>query len=343
LTDLDESRVRIWFQGRGIYPAIGDVGRAIQTAAQDNTFNPLRDHLSALVWDKVPRGETWLQQVCHAEDSRYIRAIGPRWLIAAVARVFEPGCQADNMLVLEGPQGKLKSTLLRTLAIRPEWFADRLSNVGTKDAQIETAGVWIYEIAEMEGLARAAPSAQKRFISARFDRYRPVHGKHPIRRQRQCIFAGSVNPPPDGRYLRDPTGARRVWPVRCIGTIDIAGFLAMRDQLLAEAVFRYKAGEPWHLETPELEALATAEQDKRFVIDPWEELIREWLGDRDDISLTEVLQGLGLPKREQTQSSTNRVQKILTHRMGFRRYRAPRSDGRKQRYRRDPLAKKDTR
>jgi predicted P-loop ATPase len=343
LTDLHESRVRIWFQDKGIYPTIGDVGRAIQTAAQDNTFNPLRDRLSALVWDKTSRADTWLQQVCHAEDSPYVCAIGSRWLIAAVARVFEPGCQADNMIVLEGPQGQLKSTLLRKLAINNAWFADRISNITTKDAMIETAGVWIIEIGELEGLKGAAPSAQKRFISARFDRYRPVHGKHPIRRQRQCIFAGSVNPPPDGRYLHDPTGARRFWPVICIGTIDIAGFLAMRDQLLAEAVFRYKAGEPWHLETPELEALAVVEQDKRFVTDPWEELIREWLGDRNDVSLTEVLQGLELPRREQTQSSINRVQKILTHRMGFRRYRSPRSDGRKQRYRRDPLAKKDTR
>ena len=343
LTDLHESRARIWFQDKGIYPAIGDIGRAIQIVAQDNTFNPLRDHLNTLVWDKTPRGETWLQKICHAEDSPYIRAVGSRWLIAAVARVFNPGCQADNMLVLEGPQGKLKSTLLRMLANRDEHFADRISNVGTKDAMIETAGVWIIEIAELEGLKGAEPSAQKRFISSRFDRYVPKWGKHPINRPRQCLFAGTINPPPDGRYLRDPTGGRRFWPVGCIGTIDIAGFLAIRDQLLAEAVFRYKAGEPWHLETPELEMLAVIEQDRRLVIDPWEELVREWLGERNDVSLIEVLQGLGLTKREQTQSSINRVQKILTHRMGFRRYRSPRTAGRKQRYRHDPLAKKDAR
>jgi predicted P-loop ATPase len=338
LTDLHESRVRIWFQDKGIEPTIGDVGRAIQTAAQDNVFNPLRGYLGALVWDEKSCLSTWLQTYAGVKDSAYVRAVGPRCLIAAVARVYEPGCQADNMLILEGPQGKLKSTLLRRLAIRDEWFADRLSNVNTKDAQIETAGVWIYEISEMEGLMKAAPTAQKRFISSPFDRYRPPHGKHTIRRLRQCLFFGSINPPSDGRYLRDPTGARRYWPVICVGKIDIKGFLAARDQLWAEAVHRYKAGEPWHLETAELEALATAEQDKRFVIDPWEELIREWIGKRDDVSLVEVLKELGLPAEQRTQSALNRVQKILT-RMKFRLYRGPRP-AREHRYRRDSLAKK---
>ena len=109
---------------------------------------------------------------------------------------------------------------------------------------------------------------------------------------RQCVFAGTINPPAEGRYLKDPTGARRLWPVACRGMIDLAGLEAARDQLWAEAVHRFKAGEPWWLETPELEALATAEQEVRFVVDPWKDPIAEWLGDRTDVSVGEVLENV---------------------------------------------------
>src|SRR5262249_45914914 len=145
---------------------------------------------------------------------------------------------------------------------------------------------------------------------------------------------------PAGGYLKDPTGARRYWPVTCHGMIDRDGLEKVRDQLWAEAVHRYKAGEPWWLETPELEALATAEQAARFVIDPWEAHICEWVGERSDVSILEVLeQALGLAAHECTQSAQNRVAKILTnHRLGFSKYRPNRADGRKRRYQR--LAKK---
>ena len=149
-TDHHEAKTRIWFQRKEINPAIGDTGRAVAAAAKAQIIHPLRDCLNAFDWDGKSRAETWLQQICHVQDSPYVRAIGPRFLISAVARVFKPGCQADHMLVLEGPQGELKSTLLRTLAIRDEWFADRLSHVGTKDAAIEVGGVFIFEIAELD-------------------------------------------------------------------------------------------------------------------------------------------------------------------------------------------------
>ena len=115
-TDHHDSSTRVWFQREGISPAAGDVGRAVQAAARHNVFHPVRDHLDALVWDGTPRLETWPIVYLHAEDSAYVRAVGPRYLISAVARVYEPGCQVDHVLTLEGPQGRLKSQLLRTLA-----------------------------------------------------------------------------------------------------------------------------------------------------------------------------------------------------------------------------------
>ena len=194
-TDHHESQVRVWFQREGrISPTAGDVGRAVQVAAQHNPFHPVRAYFEALVWDRVPRLESWLQSYFHVEAIEYVRAIGPRYLISAVARIYEPGCKVDHMLVLEGDQGKQKSEALRTLAINDDWFTDRLSHIASKDAALETAGVLLVEIAEMDALTKAASSTVKSFVTRRRDRFRPPYGKHPISHPRQCVFAATINP-----------------------------------------------------------------------------------------------------------------------------------------------------
>jgi predicted P-loop ATPase len=336
-TDHHESQVRVWFQRKGrISPSAGDVGRAVQAAAQHNRFHPVRDYFEALVWDGMPGLESWLQRYFHVEDSEYVRAIGARYLISAVARIYQPGCKVDHTLILEGPQGKQKSEALRTLAINDDWFTDRLSHLASKDAILETAGALLVEIAEMDALTKATSSTIKSFLTRRHDRFRPPYGKHTINRPRQCVFAGTINPPVGG-YLKDPTGARRIWPVTCHGMIDRDGLEQGRGQLWAEAVHQYKMGAPWWLETPELEVLATAEQMARFAVDAWEEPIREWLGDRLDVGLTEVLEhALGLAPEHWTQSAQKRVVQILTH-MGFAKHRPRTPEGREHRYQRDPI------
>ena len=120
---------------------MGDVGRAVQAAARANPFHPVRDYFEALSWDGRSRLETWLIDYFRADDSSYIRAIGPRFLISAVARIFQPGCKVDYCLILESSQGKIKSEALRTLAVQDMWFVDRLSHIASKDAMIEMAGV----------------------------------------------------------------------------------------------------------------------------------------------------------------------------------------------------------
>jgi hypothetical protein len=188
-TDHHESQTRVWFQGEDINPGLGDVGRAVQAAARSNPFHPVREYLEALAWDGTPRLDTWLITYFHADDSAYIRAVGPRYLISAVARIFKPGCQVDHTLILEGPQGKLKSTALRTLA-GDDWFTDRLSHVASKDAAMEIAGTWLVEMAEMDALTKASSSTMKGFLTRRFDRFRPPWARHLVRLQRQCVFAG---------------------------------------------------------------------------------------------------------------------------------------------------------
>jgi Virulence-associated protein E-like domain len=160
-TDHHESLARSWFQREKINAAAGDIGRAVQAAARYNCFHPVRDYFSSLVWDREPRLDAWLVIYFHAEDSEYIRAIGPRYLISSVARIFQPGCKVDHVPVLEGPQGKLKSEALRALVKNDAWFTDRLSHVASKDAALELAGVQLVEIAEMDALTKATSSAIK--------------------------------------------------------------------------------------------------------------------------------------------------------------------------------------
>jgi predicted P-loop ATPase len=196
--------------------------------------------------------------------------------------------------------------------IRNDWFTDRLSNLSSKEVIQEVAGVLIAELAELDILMRTKPAAYKAFLSRRHDRFRPVHGRHMVLWKRQCIFAGTVNPPDDGRYLNDQTGARRFWPVTCRGRIDIDALRRDRDQLWAEANFRYRRGDPWWLETEALERLAEAEQQARIVtVDPWLPLIRDWLGDRTVVAIGEALeQGLALPSDQHSDAVVKRVVKI---------------------------------
>ena len=245
----------------------------------------MREYLDSWKWDGTPRLDHWLVKYLGCPDNDYTGAVGSRWLISAVARVMQPGCKADCVLILEGPQGSYKSTALKILGSK--WFTDELPSIGTKDSAMQTFGVWIIELAELESLTQAAVSKIKSFISRTTDRSRPPYGRRLIESPRQCVFAGSVN---HSTYLRDETGGRRFWPVE-VGQIQIDQLSADRDQLLAEAYVRYREGAPWWLDTPDLIQAAEQEQAARFIGDPWDSRIASWLEGRDDVSIAEVLRG----------------------------------------------------
>jgi predicted P-loop ATPase len=332
-SDDHDTRTCEWMQEQGIPASVGHVGRAIHTVARETRVHPVRDYINALKWDGTPRLDIWLTHYLGVEDTLYARAVGPRFLISAVARVFEPGCQVDHMLIFEGPQGILKSSALRALA--QPWFTDRISNLGSKDSAMEVAGVWLIEVAELDALIKATNTTIKSFITRRYDRFRPPYGKHVINQPRQCVFAGTINPV--SGYLKDPTGARRFWPVVC-GVIDETGLVRDRDQLWAEALVRYRARASWWLETPELEALASVEQELRFEVDPWAETVGDWLIERADVSISEVLTGaLGIPAASQSHSAEIRVAVILKSN-GFKQYRPGKmGQPRTPRYRRETV------
>jgi predicted P-loop ATPase len=252
-----------------------------------------------------------------------------RWLVSAVARIFRPGAKADCCLILEGAQGIRKSTALRTLA--GEYFTDELADLGSKDAAMQTRGVWIIELSEMDSLSHSEVARIKAFMSRTTDRFRPPYGMRLVESPRQCVFAGTVN---HSTYLRDETGGRRFWPVAC-GRIDVDELAHDRDQIWAEAKARFDAGAVWWLESAELVQMAADQQMDRYEGDPWEEVIAPWVESRSSVSISEVLEKC-LQKLQAlwTQTDKNRAARCLRA-LGWERYRERHGTRLEWRYRKD--------
>jgi predicted P-loop ATPase len=325
-TDHEDRLTANWLQHHGILVGVEVAGQAAQTVARDHPFHPVREYLDTLTWDQTKRIDTWLSLYLGVEHTHYVAAVGERWLISAVARIYRPGAKADCCLILEGAQGILKSTALKTIA--DPWFTDEIADLGSKDSAMQTRGVWLIEIAELDSMRGAEVGKIKAFMSRVADRFRPPYGKRLIDSPRQCVFAGSVN---HNSYLRDETGGRRFWPVSC-GQIDIRALARDRDQLWAEARERFQGGAVWWLDSKELNQQAAAEQADRHEGDPWEEIIAPWLALRTDVSVGEVLTQCVKKSPDQwTQVDKNRVARSLRALM-WRRYNARVEGGREWRY-----------
>ena len=301
-----------WLQHHGIRLGDSEAAKAAEAVARERSFHPVREYLDGLKWDKKERISNWLTTYLGVPESDLASAMGVKWLISAVARIYQPGCKADHMLIVEGPQGSFKSSAFCALA--EPWFTDDIADLGSKDSQLATLGAWVIELPELDAMGRPELSRVKAFMSRNTDRFRPPYGRRLIESPRQCVFVGTVN---HSEYLRDETGGRRFWPVAC-ATIDLKALRKDKDQVWAEAVVYYKKGEKWWLDTPELNQAATQEQDARYQVDAWESIIADWLGNRKEATTAEVLNGpldkkIGL----WTRSDETRVG-IILRRLGWK-------------------------
>ncbi len=267
---------------------------AVTKAADDRSYHPVREFLDALPeWDKVPRVDTLLIDYLGADDTPYVRAVTRKTLCGAVCRVLSPGCKFDTMLVLNGPQGVGKSTLISRLA--GDWFSDSLNLSDTKDktAAEKLQGYWIMEIGELAGLKKAEVETLRSFLSRQNDIYRASFGKRATPHLRQCVFFGTTNA--EKGYLRDTTGNRRFWPVKTPGGSRKHSWeLSGEDirQIWAEVLVYVKAGERLYLDG-KMEDTAKSEQREAMESDEREGLVREYL----DTLLPEKWDGMDLFER----------------------------------------------
>jgi predicted P-loop ATPase len=294
--DEDVSNLQEWLQMAGLEKIGRDVvHQAVDLRAHEQAYHPVGDYLSALRWDRVDRLDNWLKRYLGADDTEYHLTIGAMFILMMVARILEPGCKADYMLVLEGQQGAMKSTTCQILGGR--WFSDALPDVKSagKDVAQHLNGKWLIEVAELSALDKAEASALKAFITRAVERYRPSYGRKEVIEPRQCVFIGTTN---ESTYLRDKTGGRRFWPVK-IGAVDIPALILDRDQLFAEAVVRYRAGSRWWPEASFERQFIVPEQEARYEADAWEDTIATFLSGRSRVTLSEIARdALGMDNRQ---------------------------------------------
>lgn len=310
VTDEDITYFQEFMQFCGVRRVGRDtVQQAVEMRASENKRHPVREYLLDLQWDGNLRLHGWLNVYLGAEQNEYTAAIGQMFLIAMVARIMWPGCQADYMLVLEGPQGLGKSSACATLA--GGWFSNNLPDIGGPDSvrlSMHLRGKWLIEVAELASFNAAEVETLKGFISTQEERYTPKYGRREVHEPRQCVFIGTTN---ETAYLNDPTGARRFWPVVCTA-IDRDKLAADRDQLFAEAVALYLAKMPWWPENGFEERLIKPQQDARYREDPWTDAVMQWIGERRAVSIREIIAGvLQMVEAQITPPIAKRIANIL--------------------------------
>lgn len=318
--DVDELNLAAWIQRScGISRmAPATVHEAAVIVGRRRTRNEPLDWMERLTWDGEDRLEHFFVDCFGAPDGVYTRAASRNFWIKMVARAYRAGCKVDNMVVLEGGQGKLKSSALAMIG--GKWYAEAHESVTSKDFYMILTGKLVVEIGELDAFNRAEVTRIKQVISCPTDRYRAPYARAPADYPRRCIFVGTTN---EDAYLRDTTGARRFWPIKC-EEIRLDIIADNREQLFAEAVHAFKAGATWW-EMPRAET--EAEQEARRQSDVWEEVLETWLIGKSEVSMQEILfDGLKMDVAKQDKATQMRAAGVMRA-LGWLRVKPHREGG----------------
>ena len=249
---------------------------AVEVIADDNSYDPLLEHLNAL--PKFQPGDKsylsdWLELI-GAKPSKDIKKFSRRIIIGMIARALRPGVKFDYVPVFEGPQGIGKSTLIKLLAT-PDFYSTLFGGLHSKDAVLQLKGKWGVEISELASFKKSDNESLKAFFSTDTDVIRPPYGRATISLPRRTVMFGSTN---EDQYLNDPTGARRIWPVIFEGAIDLELFAKLRPLIFSEALHAFNQGEPFHDTLEELQSEhRQAQMQERMVTPAWHQSIIDHL------------------------------------------------------------------
>lgn len=294
-SDADDAGLRLHLEKFYKIESAVKIRDAVELAMLEHTRHPVREYLQALEWDGQKRADTLFIDYLGAADTVYTREVTRKALLGAVARIMQPGCKHDHVLVLVGPQGCRKSTTLAKLG--KNWFSDSLYTMTGKDAYEQLQGYWIIEMGEMAATKKADLEQIKQFVSKQTDSYRAAYARRTQEHPRQCAFFGTTN---DDEFLRDSTGGRRFWPVTVTNAGKLNGDLLtpdIVDQIWAETVTRFYAGEQWYL-SDEVETMAREMQEKHTELNGKQGIVENFLdlllpADWDSRDLDERLLFLG--------------------------------------------------
>lgn len=274
-TDGDRALLSVYCERLIGMSSQSKIDTAFIATAKSHSFHPIRQYLNGLKWDGIQRLDTLFIDYLGVSDSPYARAVTRKAFTAAVGRVMCPGVKFDTMIILCGPQGGYKSTILRLMGT--PWFSDSLRTFEGKDAMEGLLGKWILEIAELNAMNKSELNATKNFLSKTEDSFRAAYGHFNETHPRQCIFFGTTN---SRTFLKDITGGRRFFPMETDAQKRkknvIKDLPKERDLIWAEALARWKDKESLYL-PPELEKIAAEWQEDFREIDPWESIISEFV------------------------------------------------------------------
>lgn len=276
-TDTDDAGLRNYIEQVYGIEARVKLQDALTLLFEENSYNPVKNFIEAAAWDGRPRVERLLIDYLGAADNEYVKTVTRKTLTAAVARVYEPGCKFDYMLVIIGHQGIGKSLLVRKLA--GEWTSDTLTDIRGKESYEALDGVWIMEMSELAALKRGDREAIKGYISKTEDAYRKAYARNTTISKRQCIFIGTTN---NHEFLDDPTGNRRFWAIDT--DAEKRTKLVWQDltedevhQIWAEALELYRAGENIMEIPADVADIATDQQKQHSSEDSYKGIIEAFL------------------------------------------------------------------
>lgn len=303
-------------------PSRENVSEVLRTLAFQKPFNPIVEYLDSLMWDGVPRVDSLFPSYFGSSNGAYERAVGRKFMLAAVRRARSPGTKFDTVPIIEGSQGAGKTSALRILG--GAWHSDaELGRVDGKDAAGLLHGVWIMELGELTSMSRTEVDILKAFVSRCEDRYRPAYGTATKTFDRRCVFVGTTN---SSSYLRDMTGNRRYWPIKA-EQVDLEALKKDRDQLWAEASVLEAFGETLVLPS-ELWSVAADRQGDRLVTDPWLDAIRGFVERKERVSARAIFEeALLQPISRNSQADAKRVAGIMAS-LGYTHKKSMREEGR---------------